>query len=49
MDLATHDWPAVLEALQDLLTASRDDEPDAINFHAALQDVIAGLPQAAFE
>lgn len=40
-----HDWPAVLAALLDFLA----HEPEAKGFHAALEDVIAGLPDAAYE
>lgn len=44
-----HDWPAVLAALQDLLESSVKEEPHAVNFHAAIETVIAGLPEEANE
>ncbi|MFD1914137.1 hypothetical protein [Halodurantibacterium flavum] len=44
-----HDWPAVLAALQDLLDHSVREEPGARMFHIALQEVIDGLPEEAFQ
>lgn len=44
-----HDWAAVLEALQDLLEQSQKEEPHAVRFHEALETVINGLPEEAFE
>ena len=43
-----HDWPAVMRALQDLLEETQRDEHGAVNFIAALEAVIEGLPEEAF-
>ena len=43
-----HDWPAVMAALTDWLEESMEEEPHAVNFHAQLEEVIAGLPDEAF-
>lgn len=48
MGESMHDWPAVYAALSDLLETSRDEEPEAVVFHTALETVIGGLPDAAF-
>ncbi len=43
-----HDWPAVMAALQDWLEDSQKNEPHAEMFHAALEEVIASLPEEAY-
>ena len=53
-----HDWPAVLSAIECLLKTSQEDEPNAVNFHAAIQKVLFhaaiqkvldGMPDEAFQ
>ena len=35
-----HDWPAVLSAIECLLKTSQEDEPNAVNFHAAMVNAL---------
>ena len=49
MAMSNHDWPAVMAALQDWLDDSQEKEPHAEGFHAALENVIASLPDEAYE
>lgn len=44
-----HNWPAVMAALQDMLEDSKENEPYATMLHSALEEVIASLPDAAYE
>ena len=46
--MSDHDWPKVMAALQDLLEKSLKEEPYATLFHSALEEVIASLPDEAF-
>lgn len=45
---AEHDWPAVLAALQDLKDETEKNEPWAVSILAALEEVLASLPEDAF-
>lgn len=43
-DLQKHNWEAVLLALYDLMAHTEEHEPHAVNFLAAIEEVIGGLP-----
>lgn len=43
-----HDWPAVMAALEELKKNTQENEPHAVNFLAAIEEVISGLPEEAF-
>ena len=43
-DLEKHDWIAVTQALYDLMAHTEEHEPHAVNFIAAIEEVIAGIP-----
>ena len=44
-DLKKHNWAAVQAALFDLVEHTQEHEPHAVNFIAAVEEVIAGLPE----
>ena len=48
MAIEDHNWPEVMAALQDWLEASRENAPQAVGFHAALETVISPLPDEQF-
>lgn len=43
-DLMSHDWDAVREALYALQADTEENEPYAVSFIAAIQQVLDGLP-----
>ena len=45
MDLQKHNWNKVREALYDLQADTEENEPHAINFLAAIQEVLDSLPE----
>jgi len=49
MAMNDHEWPAVMAALQDWLEHSQENEPSAETFHVQLENVIANMPDEAFE
>ena len=44
-DMTKHDWNTVREALYDLQAETEENEPHAVNFLAALETVLASLPE----
>jgi len=44
-----HDWPAVMEALEDMKFETEQNEPHAVNLIHALEEVIASMPDEAFQ
>ena len=45
MDLQKHNWDKVREALCDLQEYTEENEPYAVNFLAAIQEVLDSLPE----
>lgn len=45
VDLKKHDWEKVREALYDLQAETEQNEPHAVNFLNALEQVLASLPE----
>ena len=43
-DLHEHDWEKVREALYALMEDTQENEPHAVNFIAAIEEVLACLP-----
>lgn len=48
-DMEKYDWPKVMEALQFLLEKTQEEEPHATGFIASLEDVLASMPDEAFQ
>lgn len=44
-----HNWSAVMAALEELKRDTEENEPHAVNFIAAIDEVIAGLPDEAYK
>lgn len=49
MAMSDHKWPEVMAALQDWVEDSRENEPYASALHAALDTVLAAMPDEAYE
>ena len=45
MNLQKHDWDEIREALYDLQIHTEENEPHAVNFLRAIEEVLNGLPE----
>ena len=44
-DISKHDWDEIRDALSDLMAHTEENEPDAVNYIAAIEAVLSGLPE----
>ena len=44
-DISKHDLDKISDALSDLMAHTEENEPDAVNYIAAIETVLAGLPE----
>lgn len=44
-DLQKHDWDLVRDALYALMADTEENEPAAVNFLNAIEQLLAGLPE----